>query len=293
MGTVQILDISEPSSRIQWAFLNSRSIVANILHVYSSPDARLLIQLLDPDLACGLTDSLASRQDHPCSVGNEFRCILGSSFNLLPNDDSIIVFAYAMINPVAVDLASCIHRSREPQERPSREARLYEKWLGQLDRDQKQHQVDWMMANNINRRFRTICVAAFFANLIFAFRWRELKQMEEGNLNGMSALNTTVAVSHISSLQALVPRKCMIHRDSPSYRSSEFRNSSDSSLMLALLRQTENPPTDLLPSWSAPNCNTKNMAKGESVVQFLLAEESANANRRLSELVRNVFKSYC
>lgn len=201
----------------------------------------------------------------------------------LPNENLSTILVYAMIDPVPVDLPSCIHRGREPWESPPREAGSYEQWLGQLDRDQKQHQVDWIMANSISRRLRTIGKAAFFANKIFAFGWRELNQMEEGNLVGMDTSDTTVAVSHITAVQALVPGKCISDLPRftflPKLRILQFQQFGAHVGTFETDRESSNRHVAKLTTiLKGLNCSTKNIAKGESMVHFILDEESADAN---------------
>ena len=219
-------------------------------------------------------------------------------FTSLPNENLSTIFAYAMISPVPVDLTDCIHRGREPWKGPPREAGSYEQWLDRLDRDQKQHQVDWIMANSISRRLRTIGKEAFFANKIFAFGWRELSQMEEGNLVGMGTLNTTVAVSHITAVQALVPGKSISDLPRftflPKLRVLQFQQFGAHLGIFETDRESPNRRVaKLIAMLKGLNCSTRKTAEGESMVRFQLDHGSEDANRRLEELVRVIFGSYC
>ena len=219
-------------------------------------------------------------------------------FASLPNENLSTIFDYAMISPVPVDIPSCIHKGRKPWESPPQDAGSYERWLDQLDRDQKQHQIDWIMANSISRRLRTVGKAAFFANKTFVLGWREISQMEDGNLVGMGTLNTIIAVSHINSVQALVPGKSISDLPRftflPKLRILQFQQSSAHSGIFETDRECPNRrAAKLITMLKGLNCSTKNTAEGESMVQFQLDHGSADANQRLNELVCMIFGSYC
>ena len=264
-------------------FLTLRSIVGNF-----SP--RPHHSLLDNRLASGKTTRsfLAMASKAPLSV----------ELTSLPNESLSTIFAYAMISSVPVDLTSCIHKGRKPWESPPREAGSYERWLGQLDRDQKQHQVDWILVNSISRRLRTIGKAAFFANKIFALGWRELNQMEEGNLIGMGTLSTSVAVSHITAVQALVPGKSISDLPRftflPKLRILQFQQFGAHLGIFETDRESTNRhDAKLMTMLKGLNCSTENTAEGEGIVRFRLDTGSADADQRLNELVRVIFGSYC
>lgn len=219
-------------------------------------------------------------------------------FTSLPNEHLSAIFAYAMISSVAVDLPSCIHKDRKPWEKLPRETTSCEQWLEQLDHDQKQHQIDWIMANSISRRFRTIGKAAFFVNKIFALGWREIDQMEEGNLVGMGTLNTSIAVSRITAVQALVPGKCISDLPRitilPKLRTLQFQQFGAHSGIFETDRESSSRSVvKLITILKDLKCSTKNIAEGESMVQFRSENGSADANQRLNELVRMIFGSYC
>ena len=219
-------------------------------------------------------------------------------FASLPNENISTIFTYAMISPVPVDIPSCIHQGRKHWENPPREAGSWEQWLDQLDRDQKQHQIDWIMANSISRRLRTIGKAAFFANKTFALGWREISQMEDGNLVGMGTLNTSIAVSHINAVQALVPGKSISDLPRftflPKLRILQFQQFGAHSGIFETDRESPNRRVaKLITMLKDLNCSTKNTAEGESMVQFQLDNGSADANQRLNELVRMIFGNYC
>lgn len=154
------------------------------------------------------------------------------------------------------------------------------------------------MANSISRRLRTIGKAAFFANKIFAFGWRELSQMEEGNVVGMGTLNTSVAVSHITAVQALVPGKSISDLPRftflPKLRVLQFQQFGAHRGIFETDRESPNRRvTELIAMLKGLNCSTRKTAEGESMVRFQLDHGSEDANRRLEELVRVIFGSYC
>ncbi|KAL8789565.1 MAG: hypothetical protein Q9195_006742 [Heterodermia aff. obscurata] len=225
---------------------------------------------------------------------------LSSSLGLasLPNENLCTIFAYAMLSPGPVDLPSCIHRGSNTWESPPREPSSYEEWLNRLDRDQKQHQTDWIVANSISRRLRAIGKEAFFANKTFALGWREISQMEEGNLVGMGTLNTSIAVSHINAVQALVPGKSIsgLPRFTflPKLRYLQFQQSGIYAGIFETDRESSSGRgAKLITMLKGLNCTTKNVAEGESMVQFELENGSTDATQRLNELVRMIFGNYC
>ena len=212
-------------------------------------------------------------------------------FASLPNENLSTIFAYAMLNPVPVDLPSL-------RESPPREAGSYEEWFHQLDRNQKQHQLDWIMANSLSRHLRAIAKEAFFANKLFALGWREISQMEEGNLVGMGTLNTSIAVSHINAVQALVPGKSISDLPRftflPKLRILRFQQFGAHSGIFETDRESPNRRVaQLITMLHGLNCSTERTAEGWSMVQFILDKGSADADQRLNELVRMIFGNYC
>ena len=153
------------------------------------------------------------------------------------------------------------------------------------------------MVNSTSRRLRTIAKAAFFANKIFAFGWRELNQME-GNLFGMGTLNTSVVVSHITAVQALVPGKSISDLPRftflPKLRILQFQQFGADLGIFETDREFSNRDVaKLVNMLKGLNCSTEKTAEGEGMVRFKLDNGSADADRRLNELVRVIFGSYC
>ena len=226
---------------------------------------------------------------HNASPSTELMC--------LPNENLSTILAYAMVTTEPVDLPSCIHKGRNHWEKPPRDAGLYEKWLDQLDDSQKRHQVDWIMVNSTSRRFRNVGKEAFFTNKIFALGCREIGQMEKGNLVGLGTLNTGIAVSRITAVQALVPGKgiSVLPRFTlfPRLRTLQFQQFGvHISIFECQAGNQSRRKAGLMNILKDLKCSIQRVAYAECTVQFRL-EGSADANHKLSELVRLIFGSYC
>ena len=121
----------------------------------------------------------------------------------LPTEIITSIFTYAMTDSTAVDINALISKSREYRMNSKTPGPI--NWIDQLAPDQKQHQTDWMIANSISHRCRSIGKVLFFACKAF-FLGSIIRDFRNGNVPGLGTANTLIALSNITRVQADVPR---------------------------------------------------------------------------------------
>ena len=157
----------------------------------------------------------------------------GVGLAYLPNEILTSIFSHMMRSSIPVDLEDLIDKARGQPGHTSRGKPSCEHmkefshprscscehcyrpplpWVDELDQDQKEHQMDWIMVNSISHQFRAAGKIPFFATKTFGIGWSMTSAMKDGYVRGLGTLNTKMAVSRISSVQALLRSKsiCML-----------------------------------------------------------------------------------
>ena len=210
----------------------------------------------------------------------------------LPTEIINSIFTYAMTDSTAVDINSLISKSRECRMNSKTSGPV--NWIDQLAPDQKQHQTDWMMANSISQRCRSIGKVLFFTCKTF-FLGNIIRDFRNGNVLGLGTANTLVALSNITHVQADVLRGAiaLLHEYAIFPKLKVLRFVQD----LYLFDQTDEWNKDderLLELLKWFNSRIEVVGeKGHGMVEFRVEKGGEEVRRRLRDLGGMLFGNFC